>query len=663
MFLLKCQLFILTAILGLYSIAFSQSNKENDVTLENLLKVKISTAAKYEQTTSEAPASVTIITSENIDRYGYRTLEEAFQSVRGFYTSYDRNYGYLGVRGFSRPTDYNNRVLVLINGQTINEPVYQSVDIGTELPINMDIIERIEIVRGPGSALYGTSAMFAVVNIITKNTDTFEGLRLSAENGSHARYEGNASFGKEFSNGAEFIISGQWADIDGQNLYFKEYDDPSTNNGLAENLDWDKYYRVFAALNYHNFKFQAIGSSRKKGIPTGAYEMAFNADAANTQDDHVIIQLSFDRKVSPDKNIMLRGYFDHYHYDGVYPYEDFDEGGKPYIYNSLESDNANRVGGELQFRWDLHSNNRLTVGTEYQNSLRADYRAWDEWETYFDGDFPYQTLAFYAQEELQATKNLSFTAGIRWDKYSNIGSRATPRGAIVYNPLKSATLKLLYGEAFRSPSIYEVNYEDPVFGWKANLGLKSEKIRTSELIWEQRLSDALFGAVSVYNYKMNNLIDPAIDPSDSLVQYQNIGKVNAYGLEFEFKARLKIGLQGYANYAFQRAEETASKQKLSNSPSHLAKIGLSYPVMKHFYAAAELQYESERITVYDTKTDAFLLTNLKISSKLLFNHIKSSLLIRNLFDVAYETPGGFEHLQPAFRQNGRNFDFKLEYKL
>ncbi len=159
----------LTCMLCLFScglvLAQQDESGNRDFSLDSLLNIKISTAAKYEQTSREAPASVTIISSEDIERFGYRTLDEVLMTVRGFYTSYDRNYSYVGIRGFSRPTDYNDRVLLLINGHTTNENFYGSAFIGTDLALNLEAVDRIEIVRGPGSALYGTGAMFAVINI------------------------------------------------------------------------------------------------------------------------------------------------------------------------------------------------------------------------------------------------------------------------------------------------------------------------------------------------------------------------------------------------------------------------------------------------------------------------------------------------------------------
>ncbi len=120
-----------------------------EVSLEDLLKTKISTASKYEQLVGDAPAAITIITQDEIRRFGYRTLQSVFSSVPGFYTSYDRTYSYLGVRGFGRPTDFNNRILLLLNGMQTNEAIFGSSLLETAFGIDLADVERIEIIRGP----------------------------------------------------------------------------------------------------------------------------------------------------------------------------------------------------------------------------------------------------------------------------------------------------------------------------------------------------------------------------------------------------------------------------------------------------------------------------------------------------------------------------------
>lgn len=177
------------------------------------------------------------------------------------------------------------------------------------------------------------------------------------------------------------------------------------------------------------------------------------------------------------------------------------------------------------------------------------------------------------------------------------------------------------------------------------------------------MSESIFGVISCYNYQMNNLIEADEDPSDYLMRYKNASKVSAFGFELGLQARFTNGVQGYANYAFQKADDGDTHERLSNSPSHLVKMGLSCRIFNHFHVAAQLLYESDRITVYETKTDPYLLTNLNFSTDPLFGHIGLSFKIRNLFDVEYRYPGGFEHLQPAIIQNGRNFIARLEFTI
>ena len=117
----------------------------------------------------EAPASVTIINKDEIKKYGYRNLADILRSVRGFFVTNDRNYQYLGVRGFNRPGDYNTRILLLVDGHRLNDGLYDQAPIGYDFPVDIDLIDRVEVIRGPSSSIYGTNAFFAVVNVITRN--------------------------------------------------------------------------------------------------------------------------------------------------------------------------------------------------------------------------------------------------------------------------------------------------------------------------------------------------------------------------------------------------------------------------------------------------------------------------------------------------------------
>ena len=109
--------------------------------ISDLMKIRVDDvygASKYRQKVTQAPSSVTIINSDDIRRYGYRTLADILRSVRGFYITYDRNYSYVGTRGLLRPGDYNSRILLLVDGHRMNEPVYELMYIGREFPIDVE---------------------------------------------------------------------------------------------------------------------------------------------------------------------------------------------------------------------------------------------------------------------------------------------------------------------------------------------------------------------------------------------------------------------------------------------------------------------------------------------------------------------------------------------
>jgi outer membrane receptor for ferrienterochelin and colicins len=204
--------------------------------LTNLEVAEVYAASRYPQKVTEAPSSVSVVTADEIRKYGYRNLGEILQSLRGFSTTYDRNYTYVGVRGFGRTGDYNSRMLLLVNGHRMNENVYHSASVDNEFPLDLDLIERVEVVRGPSSSLYGGGALFGAINVVTKRGVDLKGPEVSAEFGSFDAYKGRVSYGNRFANGVELLFSGSYFDSQGnRTLYYPEYDDPRTSNGIARN--------------------------------------------------------------------------------------------------------------------------------------------------------------------------------------------------------------------------------------------------------------------------------------------------------------------------------------------------------------------------------------------------------------------------------------------
>ena len=158
----------LTLVLTFFSFQVLASKQFEDMSLEQLMNVSITGASKYVQKQSEVAAAVTVITRNDIRAYGWRTLSEILTSLPGVFATYDFSYNYIGVRGFNVLGDFNTRILVSINGNRINDATYDQGPMGRDFPLDVDLIERIEFIPGPGSAVYGQNAMLGVVNIITR---------------------------------------------------------------------------------------------------------------------------------------------------------------------------------------------------------------------------------------------------------------------------------------------------------------------------------------------------------------------------------------------------------------------------------------------------------------------------------------------------------------
>lgn len=657
-------IFYLTAIILLIpiNIILAQENKikPNEPSLEDLLDMRISTAAKYEQSVRDAPSSVTVITSEDIANYGWQTLKDALLSQPGFFGRDDRNYTYIGTRGFERPSSYSNKILLLLDGHTINDNIYYSPIFGNDFCFDMFNIDRIEIIRGPGSSLYGTSAMLAVINIITKNGEKINGVHSSVKYGSWKNTQGTLTLGKSLECGLNMNLSAKVGYIGGQDLYYKEFDDSITNFGWARGLDWERFMGSFGSFHYSGFTLNGFYSHRDKGIPTGSFDINFNDNSAKTTDERGYVELKYDNKLSSRLNIMIRAYYDYYNYHGAYPYDSIE----------YDGNTGKSVGSEIQAVWDPFLNNRFTAGLEFKNNFRADNRVWYSESTISNLNSPYNVFSVYGQDQWQIFENFNLVLGLRHDYYTNAGNSTTPRISLAYNVLKNAVLKGIYGQAFRTPNIYELFYKD-YQSQKDNPKLIPEKINTYELVWQQQIHRGLTGTISFYYYQMKNIIDQILDPVDNLLQYQNRNQVNSTGVEFTLNYNYSNILSAYTNFSYNLTKDAITGEKLSNSPSYLINGGISTTIFDNFIFSSELIYESERFTEYRTHTDPFLLVNVFLSynpkniNKILGinNLLNFTFKVNNIFNTNYSYPGGQEHKQHSIRQDGRNFLFELSLSI
>lgn len=621
-------------------------------------------ASKYEQTVTEAPAFVTIVTARDIKLFGYRTLADILRSAVGFYTTYDRNYSYLGTRGFGRPGDYNTRVLLLIDGyHRLNDSVYDQAPVGTDFPIDVDLIDRVEIIRGPSSSIYGTNALFTVVNVITRRGRDFKGAELSGEAASFDTWKGRLSYGDRFTGGIEALASGSYYYSRGQDLYFKEFDRTQTNNGVTTGRDSDEFLSFFTKLGYQDLTLSGVFHSRDKQIPTAPWNTVFNDPRTKTSDERAYFDLKYERSLENQLGLMLRTYYDHYDYRGTYPYYAAEE--NPFLRPVISRDHslAERCGGEFQLTKTLLDRHKLVFGGEYRFNSQEDQFTYDEkpYHVYLDKDHTSSTGAVYAQDEFRISKKFIINAGVRYDYFESFGGTVNPRLGLIYHPLEQTFLKFLYGEAFRAPNAYELFYEDGTT-FKSNPNLDPETIKTYELVWEQFMGSGIRFALAGFYYTVDDLISLQLDPADGKLFFKNLDGASAKGIEAEFEKKWTKGIETSISYAYQDAIDDRTDEGLTNSPMHQAKFHSIVPIFpESLFWGTEFIYQSPRKTLRGRQTDDAFLINMTLFWSQPIKGLDLSCSLYNLLNQKFEEPGSEEHMEDMILQDGILFRIKATY--
>ncbi|MBN1276405.1 MAG: TonB-dependent receptor [Deltaproteobacteria bacterium] len=616
-------------------------------------------AAKHMQEIKEAPASITVISEDDIRSYGFRNLADVLNNVKGFYTYTDRNYTYIGARGFARLGDYGSRVLQLVDGHTYNENIYGSIFLDEILGIDMDLIKQIEIIRGPGSTLFGSNALFGVINIITKNGKDVDGFFTKAEAGSHDTYRGGLIYGKTLKNDLDFLFSFSITDSDGQDLFFRDFDGPLTSNGWARDADGEKARKFFLKASCEEFSFFSNISWREKHVPTASYSTVFNDNRYKTTDERGFAEIKWTHPLTGNSEIMARAYYDFSDYEGDYPFV--------YLPVTINRDKASGrwVGTELKyFQKALHSHS-LNSGAEVIRHIRADQKNYDmePKESYLDDERSFTAWSAFIQDEWDVSPRLRLIGGVRYDHYSTFGHHFSPRAGVIAFPTRESALKLLYGRAFRAPTVYELYYNDGNVTAKGNPSLDPEILDTYELIWEQEWNPIVKSSISCFHYKIRDLITETEDPEDGLLQFRNMELIKSSGVEIGLEAEWPGLLRGHISYAYQDTVDKKTDRQLVNSPRNLVKSGVILPVYKNmFYLGVQCRYMGERLTRNYEKTDHTIIGDINLSARNIVKGLDLSIGVFNIFNKDYSSPVSAAHIQETIEQDGRTFWFKASYR-
>ncbi len=565
----------------------SQTNADlTQVSLESLMQMEvpqITSASKFMQKETEAPASVTVISSDDIKRYGYQTLAQLLQSVPGFNVSYDRDYAYLGDRGLSLG-DFNSRTLLLVDGHRVNANLTDGAHIDTSFILDMDLVDHVEIIQGPSAVLYGNNAFFGVINVVTRTGAQLNGVEASGEYGSFDTYKGRVSIGKSFTNGVEMLLSASIYDsVGASKLFYSTFNTPKQNNGVAQGLDGDSYGDAFGSLKYGDFTLEGAFNRRVKDNPTAQFSTTFDTPGLRTIDDRGYEDLKFDHSFPNVVDVSADVYYDYVDHSIGYP---FSTAKKPLLYE--ETQTGEWWGSELQLKKQLWDKDTFTLGAEYRDDFHQEDLTVDTatGKTLSDVLKTRQSYGVYAEGDVELLKQLHLNAGGRYDQYGDFQPAYDPRAALIYDPFGKTTFKAIYGTAFRAPNFLELS--DPRFQ-----NISPENITSYELVYEQGIGHNLRSTVSGFYNQMDDLI--VFENG----KYSNIN-AKSQGVEIGLEGNWACGLRGRASYTLQDAEnDTHPGQSLPDSPKQLIKLNISVPIYEQkIFASLEFQYTSSREHVF-----------------------------------------------------------------
>jgi outer membrane receptor protein involved in Fe transport len=635
-------------------------------------------ASRTTEAVEDAPASVTIISSQELRGMGYPTVAEAVRGVRGLYLSDDRSYVTVGFRGFSRPGDYGNRVLVTLDGHPMNDDYIWSSYVGFDGRVDIDDIDRIEVVRGPGSVLYGTSAFFGVINLVTRprTEKTHAEVSLSAfDTVGRMRTTGYVRFGED--GGAWLTVSG--ARSAGSDHYFPELaTDPRSpaaaldatgrpSDGVARNVDGFQAGMITGRAWWKQLTVQWFYNFRTKTLPTAEYGAVFNDPRNQFRDKRGMVEARYEPQVSEHVQLLSRAHMNLYDFDGSSAY--------PAPEGVSRDTFRGRWGGiEQRVVYTPTGSLRATVGGELIRHFQTlQLGAADAGPYVFDNagnpgrNDPFTVAAGYALADAALTPTFKLSGGARFDYYSSLEkvdvvAAANPRLSAVWKPYAGGNLKVMAGKAFRAPSVYELFYTSSTQVRPVNL--KPEQILSGEVELTHRFSPVVTGTIAGYFNRITDVIELR-DVAGGLNQYANAAvPVHVLGSELELRREWRGGWMVAGTYSLQRAEyvKATTLRDVPNSPNHLASMKGAIPILgRALMGMTRLTVEGPRpdrnVSTTDPPqgtTETGVIWDLVLSGDVEKLGVRWSLGAYNIADWRYDTVPSGEFRQRTIVQSGRS---------
>jgi len=608
-----------------FSLLFAQQEIEEKALLEESkgealffsVEEFVTTAGRMEQRIEEAPVAITVITEEDIRCSGANSIPEVLRAAAGVdvvtLTAFDSE---ANVRGFSMP--WTNKLLVLIDGRYTYED-FLGITVWNSFPIQLGDIKKIEIIKGPGSVLYGANAYSGVVNIITKSPEESKGAAASLAGGQFNHYIASVIYGGKI-NDLEGTISGGLE----QAGRFSEHDEISLKGGKARG----------------QLKYKISGESSASldgGIVSSKGEQFILAPDVIAGNNEGYIKANYNYS-----NLKAQAFWRERRIN-------FDIVNSFRLPSFLNLEPAHLVCDiydiEAQHLFKLEDFGNIMAGLNYRLvTLESNYLQSKDVNLY----------AGFLQYELKPIQNLILNAGVRLDKQDYMKLHTSPRGAIIFTPYKNHTIRASISTAFRNPTFVDaypditISFPPPFAGGIAVIGnkeLKPERITSYDLGYHTTLFQRLKATVDLFYYEMSDFIrtwgDQYTDDKGWIYKYSiNKGTARGAGGEIGFEYLITSWLKGLFNYSYQKITDQ-DETKILDNPNNKFNVGarlkisgLSANIIAHYVGPTRQEYT---VTAFPPTTkkedlDSYVLLNARVGYSFFNEHIEVALSGQNLLN-------------------------------
>jgi outer membrane receptor for ferrienterochelin and colicins len=665
------------------------------LSLDDLLNLTVTAVSRREERVFQAPATVTVITRRQFEEHAYRNVAEALRSVPGLFVSWGRDYYYTGVRGVAFPRDVDSHLLVLLDGHTLNNPWSGASNTGEVMTLPVDAIERVEVIRGPSSSIYGSNAFFAVVNIVSRRPAEGEGA---------GGLGGRVSWSSVDTNRAALAAQRRIGDVEislfgvglggsGPSVQFDDMTRPRNNSpaptptgGATSGTDYERGANAGGQISWRGLTLQAQWNDRQKGLPSAPAGAIFDDPYNSKKDGHAFAELRYRLELGEAQAVTARAYYDRFRSREYLRRDPSDWEPDRWLTedpHTVSEGNDDTMGAELRGELTLFESNTLIVGFEAQQheitqpTYELDLASLEPVPESLAGGrknaageiepIGYTDLALYLQDEWRPLDELKLVAGLRIDHNSLFhqgldaaAKELAPRVAAIWSPRDDASVKLMYGEAFRDPSVFESFYDDgaSVCG---NPDLHRERQRTLELAGGFEINKGLTAQASLFYMRISDLlskqpIDPCYEGSGPRVQFVNAADLEVTGGEASLDLR-QGDVAAFASITVAQVEQAGGAQSIPNSPSIVVSAGASTRLYSDWLSASgRAQYISERLNwTLDAERPeaAHLRVDVSLVARRQPDGLFGALTATNLLNASYRDPvSSNETIAEAIPQDG-----------